>query len=180
MSSIATIPWLRHSTFGTGERRRGQNAMSLVITTVAGEDGTPGYSGDGGPATAAQLYGPYGVALGPDGALYIAGAVDDNYRIRRVGPDGIITTVAGVGTPGYSGDGGPATAAHLHTPYGVTLGPDNTLYIAERDNRSDPPRGTRWDHHHSGGRWHPRLQWRWWPRYRCASARPFRRCARTR
>ncbi len=97
-----------------------------IITTVAGV-GTPGYSGDGGPATAAHLN-LYGVALGPDNTLYIADIV--NNRVRRVGPDGIITTVAGVGTPGYSGDGGPATAAMLNWPVGVALGPDGDLYIA--------------------------------------------------
>jgi YD repeat-containing protein len=102
-----------------------------IITTVAG-NGTQGYSGDGGPATAAQFNYPHGLAVGPDGSLYIADT--DNNRIRRVGPDGIITTVAGNGTAGYSGDGGPATSAALNTPYGVTVGPDGTLYISDSIN----------------------------------------------
>ena len=108
-----------------------------IITTVAGNGvkdiyGQSGFSGDGGPATAAQLNSPYGVAVGPDGSLYIADG--QNHRIRRVGPDGIITTVAGSGMPSFSGDGGPATAARLYTPFGVAVGPDGSLYIADTNN----------------------------------------------
>lgn len=102
-----------------------------IITTVAG-NGNPGFSGDGGPATQARLYNPYAVALGPDGSLYIADS--DNHRVRRVGPDGIITTVAGTGSAGFSGDDGPATAARLANPSGVAVGPDGALYIADTDN----------------------------------------------
>jgi RHS repeat-associated protein len=102
-----------------------------IITTVAG-DGTPGYSGDRGPATQAKLSGPADVALAPDGSLYIADT--NNNRIRRVGPDGIITPMAGDGSPGYSGDGGPAPAAKLSRPSGVTVGSDGSLYIADTDN----------------------------------------------
>ncbi|MBI4334830.1 MAG: glucosaminidase domain-containing protein [Chloroflexi bacterium] len=101
--------------------------MGQVITTIAG-NGTSGYSGDDGPATEAQLSWSYGVTVGPDGSLYIADSA--NNRIRRVGPDGVITTVAGNGQSGYSGDGGPATAAQLNTPYGIAGGPDGSLYIA--------------------------------------------------
>src|SRR5437667_70982 len=83
---------------------------SDTITTVAG-DGTFGYSGDGGPATAAQFALPASVALDAAGNLYIA----ENFysRVRKVDTSGIITTVAGNGNYGYSGDGGPATAAQL-------------------------------------------------------------------
>jgi glucose/arabinose dehydrogenase len=77
-----------------------------TITTVAG-DGTAGFTGDGGPAAAAELNGPVGVAVAPDGGVLIADS--ENQRVRRVSPDGTITTVAGTGTLGYSGDGGPAT-----------------------------------------------------------------------
>jgi hypothetical protein len=82
-----------------------------TITTVAG-NGIIAYSGDNGPATAASLHQPYGVALGKSGELYI---VDSwNSCIRKVSETGVITTVAGIGMPGYSGDKGPATAAMLN------------------------------------------------------------------
>ena len=102
-----------------------------VITTVAG-DGTCCYGGDGGPATAAQLYNPTGVA--PDGAgnLYIADW--NNGRIRKVDAAGVITTVAGTGRGGYSGDGGLATAANLLGPSDVALDGDGNLYIADSRN----------------------------------------------
>ena len=99
-----------------------------IITTVAG-NGVAGYSGDGGLATAAQLNYPIDVAFGPDGSLYIADS--GNYRIRKVTPLGIITTVAGVGPGGFSADGKPATEVHLNSPYGLAVGPDSSLYIAE-------------------------------------------------
>jgi sugar lactone lactonase YvrE len=102
-----------------------------IITTVAGS-GTAGFSGDGGSALQARFNGPYGVALGPDGSLYIADMW--NHRIRRVQPDGIITTVAGTTTPGFSGDGGRATLARLYGPSGVAFGPDGSLYIADTYN----------------------------------------------
>src|SRR4029077_8487969 len=103
-----------------------------VITTVAG-NGTAGYSGDGGPGTQAGFRGAFAqLAVGPDGSLYIADR--DNERIRRVAPDGIITTVAGNGTGGSSGDGGPATQAEISSPEGIALGPDGSLYIADHDS----------------------------------------------
>jgi sugar lactone lactonase YvrE len=89
-----------------------------VISTVAG-NGTDDYSGDGGPATAAQLAGPAGVAVDTAGNLYIADT--GNRRIRKVTAGGVINTVAGNGTDGYSGDGGPATAAQLAGPAGVAV-----------------------------------------------------------
>src|SRR5262249_1654898 len=76
------------------------------ITTVAGANGSGGFSGDGGPATAAQLNGPIGVAATADGGFLIGDSV--NARVRRVSADGTITTAAGTGTEGFSGDGGPA------------------------------------------------------------------------
>ena len=84
-----------------------------VITTVAG-NGTHGFSGDNGPATSAQLYNPDGVAVDPAGNLYIADTLDN--RIRKVS-NGVITTVAGNGTYGFSGDNGPATSAQLSRPH---------------------------------------------------------------
>ncbi|RYE82797.1 MAG: hypothetical protein EOO65_04970, partial [Methanosarcinales archaeon] len=92
------------------------------ISSVAGT-GTAGFSGDGGPATAAMLKNPNGVAVwysaNSDGVvLYIADS--NNNRIRRVNEAGNIDSVAGTSTSGYSGDGGPATAAKLSSPYGVS------------------------------------------------------------
>jgi RHS repeat-associated protein len=102
-----------------------------IITTVAGT-GNDGYNGDGGQATEAELNSPTGVAIGPDGSLYIAD--HQNNRIRQVTPDGIITTVAGNGDRGYGGDGGRATAAQLYYPMGIAVGPDGSLYIADSFN----------------------------------------------
>jgi sugar lactone lactonase YvrE len=101
------------------------------ITTIAG-NGTPGYSGDGGPATSAQLYNPSGVAVDSDGNIYIAD--NNNYRVRKVDSSGKITTFAGTGTAGYSGDGGPATLAQLNWPYGVAVDSVGNIYIADRSN----------------------------------------------
>ena len=106
---------------------------SGVITTVAGI-GTTGYSGDGGPATSANLGSTRGVALDASGNIYIADT--SNNRIRKVDASGVITTVAGNGIPGYSGDGGPATMAGLNDPNGVAVDSSNNIYIADiSDNR---------------------------------------------
>jgi uncharacterized protein (TIGR03437 family) len=101
-----------------------------VITTVAG-NAFPKYSGDNGPAASAELLGPYGVAVGPAGDLYISDT--GNNVIRKVS-NGVITTVAGSGTPGYSGDNGPATGARLSTPLGIALDSGGNLYIADEGN----------------------------------------------
>ncbi|WP_337288533.1 RHS repeat-associated core domain-containing protein [Candidatus Methylomirabilis sp.] len=113
---------------GDGSRRSATD-INRIITTVAGR-GEWDFSGDGGPATQATLGGPYGLAVAPDGSLYIADTY--NYRIRRVGPDGTITTVAGTGDCSFSGDGGPATLASLCGPYGLAVAPDGSLYIADQ------------------------------------------------
>ncbi|MCC6630405.1 MAG: hypothetical protein IT340_23755 [Chloroflexi bacterium] len=156
-------------------RHRGQAGMSAVITTVAGT-GVRGYAGDGGPAAAARLDRPHGLAVGSDGSLYIA----DHFsaRVRRVDPDGIISTFTDAGdytgspvglavgadgslyvangynavrrvhpdgtavefasilggVQGFAGDGGPAIAARLHTPSGLAVGPDGSVYIADTGN----------------------------------------------
>jgi uncharacterized protein (TIGR03437 family) len=101
-----------------------------VITTVAG-NGTLGYSGDGGPATNAQLYGPEGVAVDSAGNIYIADM--DNNRIRKVS-NGVITTVAGNGTQGFSGDNGPAISAELYRPEGIAVDATGNLCIADTWN----------------------------------------------
>ena len=106
-------------------------ALAQKIATLAGK-GTPGYSGDGGPALAAELRGPTGIALGLDGALYICDT--DNHAIRRVTPDGIISTIAGTGKRGYAGDGGPAVKALLDDPYEVRFDKGGNLFFCERLN----------------------------------------------
>ena len=108
---------------------------SGVITTVAGNfKAGYGYSGDNGPATSAQLYGPGGLALDGAGNLYIADTW--NHVIRKVTPGGVITTVAGnyAAGRGYSGDGGPATSAQLNTPNGLAVDGAGNLYIADSFN----------------------------------------------
>lgn len=102
-----------------------------IITTVAGT-GVVGFSGDGGPATAAQLNRPFSVAPLSGGAFLVADL--DNNRIRRVGSDGIITTVAGTGKATFSGDGGAATAAALNEPHAVATLPDGGFAIADTYN----------------------------------------------
>ena len=99
------------------------------ITVVAG-DGTAGYSGDGGPAASAQLNGPVGLAVDTADNLYIADSFSG--RIRMVSPSGIITTVAGNGAPGYSGDGGPATDAQLGSLSGLAVDTAGNLYAADQ------------------------------------------------
>ena len=101
-----------------------------IVTTVAG-NGTQGYGGDGGPATRAELYNPWGVAVDSSGNLYIADTYND--RIRKIS-NGVITTVAGAGVEGYNGDGGPATSALLSQPEGVALDSYGNLYIADSGN----------------------------------------------
>jgi uncharacterized protein (TIGR03437 family) len=104
---------------------------SGTITTIAGY-GVAGYSGDGGPATSAQLNNPNGIVLDTSGVLYIADTY--NSRIRKVASDGTITTVAGNGSAGYSGDGGPAPKAQLNNPTGIALDATGNLYIADSIN----------------------------------------------
>ncbi len=106
-------------------------SSSGIIATVAG-NGTPGYSGDNGPATQAQLSGLQGIAVDSNGNLYISDRVGS--RIRRISPLGIITTIAGTGTNGYSGDNGPAGSAQLYNPYGIAVDGSGNLYIADSNN----------------------------------------------
>jgi len=104
---------------------------SGIVSTVAGK-GTYGFSGDGGPATNAEFKLPYAVAADSHGNLYIADTF--NERIRKVDTSGIISTVAGRGGAGYSGDGGPATQAKLRNPIGVAVDGSGNLYIADQNN----------------------------------------------
>ena len=102
-----------------------------IIRTIAG-NGTGGYSGDGGVATAAELYYPQAVAIDGSGNIYIADA--DNFRIRKMNISGVITTLAGNGTSGFSGDGGAATAAEISFSTGIAVDAANNVYIADEHN----------------------------------------------
>jgi sugar lactone lactonase YvrE len=151
-----------------GDHRVRKVTPDGIITTAVGT-GQAGFSGDGGPASQAQISGPSGLAVdgkgnlflmdlgnrrirrvGPDGMIQTIASdvggiflkVDsagnlffsdvDQPRVRKVAPDGTITTVAGTGEEGFSGDGGPATAAQLRAPYGITIDAAGNLYIADR------------------------------------------------
>ena len=110
------------------------DASSGLITTIAG-NGVGGFSGDGGAATSASLAlsGAQDIALDGSGNLYIAEAT--NHRVRKVDAGtGVISTVAGNGIAAYSGDGGPATAASLNEPNGISADPSGNLYIADLRN----------------------------------------------
>ena len=102
-----------------------------IITTIAGI-GRAADAGDGGPATLASLYKPRTLSVAPDGSVLIAEPLGN--RIRRIDPLGIITTVAGTGVPGFNGDGGPAAAAQLNAPRGVTADGAGNIFIADSDN----------------------------------------------
>ncbi len=105
---------------------------SGAARTVAGT-GVAGFSGDGGRAVKAELDRPSGLAVAPNGDLYIADS--GNNRVRMVSPNGIITTIAGTGVAGFSGDGGPAVKAELNDPEGLAIGPGGGLYIADSHNQ---------------------------------------------
>ena len=112
--------------------------QSWIITTAVGT-GERGFSGDGGPATSAVLNGPFDVGFDTDGNLYFSDTF--NHRIRRVdGRTGIITTCAGSGEAGYSGDGGPAVGARLNEPYGIAVDQTANVYIADRPVDDDAER----------------------------------------
>ena len=102
--------------------------FSYVVSPLAGGLG----AGDQGPARAAPLQQPEGLAIDPAGNIYIADSAD--HRVRRISPQGIITTVAGTGVAGLSGDGGPAIQAQLNSPYGLAVDRAGGLYIADLGN----------------------------------------------
>ncbi|HXP87260.1 MAG TPA: IPT/TIG domain-containing protein [Bryobacteraceae bacterium] len=104
---------------------------SFTISTIAGS-GTSGYSGDGGPATAASLNNPRGIVSDPAGNVYFCDF--SNNRVRKIATDGTITTVAGTGVAGYNGDNMPGTSARLNQPYRLALDPAGNLYIADPGN----------------------------------------------
>src|SRR4051812_5258449 len=107
------------------------SAADWQITTVAGT-GVAGFSGDGGAAIAAQTNNPFGVVRGPDGALWFCEYTGQ--RIRRVARDGTISTMAGNGVPGYSGDGGPALEASFNLPHELRFDREGNIFIADMVN----------------------------------------------
>jgi hypothetical protein len=111
-----------------------------IIEPFAGV-GTGSFSGDGGPATRAALNFPLGLTVGSDGSVYLADSF--NHRVRRVGVDGLIQTVAGMGLSGFEGDGGPATAAKLNEPRALAIAPDGTVVVGDvqRVRRIEPASG---------------------------------------
>ncbi len=113
----------------TGNHRIRKVSPQGIITTIAGADPA---AGDNGPAVSARLFEPGGLALDPAGNLYISDTL--NNRIRRISGSGVISTVAGAGAAGYSGDGGPALQARLNNPQGLALDPAGNLYIADTGN----------------------------------------------
>jgi len=115
----------------TGNQRVRKVGADGMISTVAGS-GSAGFSGDGGPAASAQLSSPSGVAVDSAGNLYIADT--GNNRIRKATLGGTITTLAGNGTAGYSGDGRPASAAQLSSPTGLAVDSAGNVYVADSAN----------------------------------------------
>ena len=108
-------------------------AADWTISTFAG-NGTQGFSGDGGPATAAQIDNPFGLVRGPDGALWFCEYTGQ--RIRKVNPDGTIHTMAGSSKKGYTGDGGPALEATFNGPKGAACDQDGNLFIVDTENHA--------------------------------------------
>src|SRR5246127_2814084 len=114
-----------------GEQRIRKITSAGVISTYAGT-GIAGFSGDGGPARSAQMNAPLGITRDAAGDLVFADAL--NNRVRMITPAGIISTIAGTGVAGYSGDGGPALSASMNIPWGVVYDGAGNLYISDRGN----------------------------------------------
>jgi DNA-binding CsgD family transcriptional regulator/sugar lactone lactonase YvrE len=117
---------------GGNDRIRAINLKTRVITTFAGSGDRYGNSGDGGSATSATLKIPFGLAVAPDGTVFIADT--GNNRIREVKPGGVIVAFAGTGVWGYSGDGGPAGQAQLNAPEAVAIESNGNLLVADTYN----------------------------------------------
>jgi hypothetical protein len=122
--------WVLLAAYSTAAQAQSQ-APQFTISTVAG-NGTAGFTGDGGPATSAEINTPYMAAADSAGNLYIADF--NNNRIRKVTPAGVITTVIGTGVAGFSGDNGSAATAQLYRPSSVFFDPGGNLFIADQFN----------------------------------------------
>ncbi|MDB6073061.1 MAG: vgb 3, partial [Verrucomicrobiaceae bacterium] len=109
------------------------SAAEWTISTFAG-NGTAGGTGDGGPATSAQIDNPFGLGRGPDGALWFCEYTGQ--RIRKVDKDGTIHTMAGTGKKGYSGDGGPALKATFNLPHEIRFDKAGNYFIADMTNHA--------------------------------------------
>jgi hypothetical protein len=126
---LTDIDWFATAGTYTGPKFRVRKVSADgMITTVAG-NGVPGFSGDGGPAVAASLHDPFGVAVDTAGNLFIADF--NNYRVRKVDANGTITTVAGIGMAPYAGDGVLATATGLRGPAGLAVDAAGNLLISD-------------------------------------------------
>jgi DNA-binding CsgD family transcriptional regulator/sugar lactone lactonase YvrE len=144
---VDRVPWMRRALYvPTGLTVDRDGALYVIdsrnfevvrltndgaVVGVAGS-GQAGADGDGGPATKASISAALALALAPDGSLFIADT--NNHRVRAVGADGVINTVAGDGTQGFGGDGGPAAKAGLSLPSDIAFARDGTLYIADAGN----------------------------------------------
>lgn len=137
-AGVTALPGGGYLVADTANHRIRRVGPDGTITTIAGT--TAGFGGDGGPAIAARLLRPTDTAVLPDGAILVADT--GNHAVRRVAPDGTISTIAGTGVAGLDGDGGPAAAARLNAPRDVAVLTDGSLAIADTGNarvrRVDP------------------------------------------
>ena len=116
----------------SGNNRLAKFVPPVAFTNIAGSE-IPFFSGDGGPASDAQLNKPVAITMDAAGSIYFTDT--NNSRIRKITPDGIITTIAGKGGGGYSGDGGNATSAVMNFPRSIAISPDGTIYVADTNNQ---------------------------------------------
>ena len=120
---------------GNNVIRRVDGSSGIITTAIGSHPGIPGFSGDNGPATEAQLFNPQGIVFDSEGNMFLTDT--QNHVIRRVSKDtGIISTIAGIGpeNAGLSGDGGPAIEAELNSPTGLAIDKEDNLYFSDREN----------------------------------------------